>query len=96
MINLQGLELQSPAKKEITFNSKFLTNKHAKLLNTRINKKCKYSLLGEINGQIKVDHQELFLKAFSCNSFILIIRFQVNEQIHTCGVYSSTPGKRNQ
>ena len=57
MINLQGLELQSPAKKEITFSSKFLSNKQAKLLTNRISKKCKYSLLGEINGQIKVDHQ---------------------------------------
>jgi hypothetical protein len=46
MINLQGLELQSPAKKEVSFNSKFLTKKQEKILHDKISKKCKYSLLG--------------------------------------------------
>ena len=96
MLSLRGLELQSTVKKETSFNSKWLNKKGSKQLLDRINKKYKYSLLGEINGQIKVDHQDLFLKAFSCNSFLLIMRFKVNETSHTCGIYCPAPGKRNQ
>jgi hypothetical protein len=57
MISLRGLELQSTAKKEVSFSSKWLSKKQNKQLLDKINKKYKYSLLGEINGQIKVDHQ---------------------------------------
>ena len=96
MISLRGLELQSTVKKETSFNSKWLNKKQNKQLLDRINKKYKYSLLGEINGQVKVDHQELFLKAFSCNGFLMILRFKMGQQNHTCGVYSPVPGKRNQ
>ena len=46
MINLRGLELQPTAKKEASFNSKWLTQKTSKQLLDKINKKYKYSLLG--------------------------------------------------
>lgn len=51
MIHVTGLDLQSSVKKE-AINSKFLSKKHQKTLLDRIGKKCKYSLLGEINGAL--------------------------------------------
>lgn len=51
MIHVSGLDLQSSVKKE-AINSKFLTKKHQKNIIDRINKKHKYSLLGEINGSL--------------------------------------------
>lgn len=96
MISLRGLQLQSTVKKETGFNSKWLNKAQNKLLTDRINKKYKYNLLGEIVGTVKVDHQELFLKAFSCNAFLMLIRFKMGQNNHTCGVYSPVPGKRNQ
>ena len=96
MINLRGLELQPTAKKEASFNSKWLTQKTSKQLLDKINKKYKYSLLGQINGTMKADHQDLFLKAFSCNTFLLIMRFKFNDKMHTCGLYCPSPGRRNE
>jgi hypothetical protein len=77
MIHITGLDIRT-TKKDPTINSKYLTKKNQKILFDRLNKKAKYHLLGEINGEIKVDHQELFLKAFSCNSLLLVIRFKIN------------------
>jgi hypothetical protein len=51
MLHVSGLDLQSSVKKE-AINSKFLTKKHQKALLDRIGKKCKYSLVGEINGSV--------------------------------------------
>lgn len=96
MISLRGLQLQATTKKEVLLNSKWLSKKTSKQLLDRINKKYKYSLLGEINTNIKVDHQELFLKAFSCNAFLMVMRFKVGQKLHTCGLYNPNPGKRNQ
>ena len=96
MISLRGLELQSTVKKETSFNSKWLNKKQNKQILDKVNKKYKYSLLGEITGLIKVDHQELFLKAFSCNAFLMVLRFKVNQNTYTMGVYNPVPGKRNQ
>ena len=64
MINLSGFDLSTSVKKE-QINSKFLTKKHQKILLDKINKKAKYSLLGEIHGYISDRSQDIFVKAFS-------------------------------
>lgn len=43
-----------------------------------------------------MDHQDLFLKAFACPAFLLVLRCKVGSITITCGLYSSAPGRRNQ
>lgn len=78
MIHITGVDLHTSSKKEAAINSKFLTKKNQKILLEKISKKYKYSLMGEINTEIKAENQDLFLKAFACSSILLLIRFKVN------------------
>jgi len=56
MIHIGGLDIKS-TKKEPVIASKYLTKKNQKALSEKINRKYKYSLLGEINGKIKIEDQ---------------------------------------
>lgn len=96
MISLGGLEVQTSVKKEPSLSTKWLSKKQAKQIMEKTGKKFKCSLLGEISSQIKVDHQDLFLKAFACPSFLLVLRCKVGPITLTCGLYSPAPGRRNQ
>lgn len=43
---------------------------------------------------MKIDHQALFLKAFSC-PMLMVMRFKIHETLYTCGIYSPVACKRN-
>ena len=94
MINLSGFDLSTSVKKE-QINSKFLTKKHQKILLDKINKKAKYSLLGEIHGYISDRSQDIFVKAFS-GPLLQIIRFKILDVNYTVVVYSPEASKKNE
>jgi hypothetical protein len=96
MISLGGLEVQATPKKEPSLGSKWLSKKQVKQVMEKTGKKFKCSLLGEVNTQIKADHQELFLKAFGCPAFLLVLKCKVGALTLSCGIYSPATGRRNQ